>query len=153
MIEQIYAVLLALEDDTLLLPNAAISEALSQDELESTNGFGPPWLLGWLRFGGERIPAVSFELLNGRPLPAPNRRARFAVINALGSRSLRQFAVLTQGYPHLITLNRTALMPAPLRPDDQSAMVLTRVRIASREVVIPDLEAVTAELTAQPELA
>lgn len=150
MPEQLHVVLVALEDDVLLLPNNAVAEAISYEALRPAEpAERRTGVIGSVPFDGALLPAVSFEALSGQAVPAANRRSRFTAINALGARELRRFALLSQGYPHLFALNRDALQPAALRPTDDPGLVLARVRIASREAVIPDLAAITRALLEQ----
>ena len=53
---------------------------------------------------------------------------------------------MTQGYPHLVTLNRAALHPVELDAVDRADLVLSRVRIASQVALIPDLVTIEAEI-------
>lgn len=142
MSTQIYAVLIALTQDVMLLPNAAVADVVSQDLIIAPAPGEPEWLVGHCEFGGRRLPVICFEMLNGAERPAANRRSRVVVLNALGTQAdVGDFALLTQGYPHLVTLNRNALLPLPLRDSDHGNILLARVRVASQEAVIPDLEA------------
>jgi chemosensory pili system protein ChpC len=146
MNDQIYAVLMALDGDTLLLPNAAVVEVISRESVRAVED-APAWMLGNYEINGRRVPVVSFEALNGAPVPEAARRSRVVVLHSFG-RHLEAHAmgVLTQGYPHLVTLNRNAIASAPLRDTDRSSLVLSRVRIASQDALIPDLEAIEAEI-------
>lgn len=147
MSAQLYAVLIALEHDKLLLPNVAVAEVVSQDGVEAAAGDAPPWLTGTLPHAGRRLPVISFEALNGASRPAASRRARVVIVNSPGSHfDGGQFGLLAQGYPHLLSLNRSALKPAPLRETDRADLLLSRVRIASQEAAIPDLDGIEADL-------
>ncbi|HEX4894756.1 MAG TPA: chemotaxis protein CheW [Solimonas sp.] len=144
--EQIYAVLIALHEDTLLLPNAAVAEVLSREALQA-GGDGPDWLLGYCEWNNRRVPVLQFESLNGAGGAPDRRRERIVVINSLGRHLANaQLAFVTQGYPHLVTLNRSAVRAAELRDRDRSDLVLSRVRIANQEALIPDLDAIEAEV-------
>jgi chemosensory pili system protein ChpC len=146
MSDQIYAVLMALEGDTLLLPNAAVIEVISRDAVLPAEG-APNWLLGYYELNGRRVPVVSFEALNGAALPETARRSRVVLLHSFGKHlEAHAIGVLTQGYPHLVTLNRIAVNPAALRDTDRSDLVLSRVRIASQEAIIPDLETIESDL-------
>jgi len=146
MNDQIYAVLMALEGDTLLLPNAAIIEVISRDVVRPIEG-APKWFLGNYEHNGQRVPVVSFEVLNGGTLPETARRSRVVLIHSFGQHlEAHAIGVLTQGYPHLITLNRNAINAAALRNSDRDDLVLSRVRIASQDAVIPDMETLEADL-------
>lgn len=146
MADQLHAVLLALDGETLLLPNSAVAEVASRERVQPIAN-APSWLLGYLDWSNRRVPVVRFELLNGASPGEPTRRERVVVIQSMGVHMQNGlFAVVSQGYPHLITLNRSALQAVPLRETDRKDLVLSRVRIASQEAVIPDFEAVEADL-------
>ena len=146
MNDQIYAVLIPLDGDTLLLPNAAVMEVISRDTVRSVDD-APPWFLGNYELNGRRVPVISFEVLNGATLPETARRSRVVLFHSFGQHlEAHAIGVLTQGYPHLVTLNRNAISPAPLRDTDRADLVLSRVRIASQDAVIPDIETIEADL-------
>lgn len=137
--DEIYAVLIALDGDTLLLPNAVVSEVLPAATLDgAADGAG----LGRRTWNNRVLQVLSFEALNNRTAPSESRRARSVVFHSTGTVS---YALLAQGYPHLVTLNRSALTPMPLRDTDRPEAVLARVRIANTEALIPNLETLEAE--------
>ena len=146
MNEQIYAVLMALDGDTLLLPNSAVVEVISRDAVRPADN-APVWMLGNYEVSGRRVPVISFEVLNGGQRPDDARRSRVVILHSFGKHlEAHAIGVLTQGYPHLVTLNRNALRPAELRNTDRDDLVLSRVRIASQDAVIPDLETIESDL-------
>lgn len=150
--EQLYAVLVAVAGDTLLVPNIAVAEAVSREGLQPTQG--PPWLLGLLNWGGRRVPVIRFETLNGTaPQAMPARRDRLLVLQAVSNRlGSGLFAIVAEGYPHLVSLSRGAVQPAPLRESDRSELVAARARIAGQEVAIPDFDAIEHALAQAIEL-
>lgn len=91
---------------------------------------------------------ISFEALNGGNLPPlGHRRARLVELHTLSGRlPSRAYALLGEGHPQLMPLNAAALRLAPLRGSDRPGYVLSRVRIATREALIPDLERIEAKL-------
>lgn len=144
--EQIYAVLMTIHEDTLLLPNATVAEVLARDALQA-DAAGPEWLLGYCDWNNRRVPVVRFEQLNRGSAPTDPRRERLVVLNSLGRHlPSGHLAILTQGYPHLVTLNRAAVRTMQLRDTDRDDLVLSRVRIANQEALIPDLEQIEAEI-------
>jgi chemosensory pili system protein ChpC len=148
--QELYAVLVTLEGDTLVLPNVAIAEVISRERIQPAQD-GPAWLQGFVPFNGRRLHVVSFEALNGGSVPELSRRSRVVVINSLGAHlDAGQFALVAQGYPHLVTLNRTGVRRANLHKTDRSDLVLSRLRIASQEAMIPDLESLELELSRIP---
>jgi len=143
--QQLYAVLVALQADTLLLPNLAVAEVVAPEGLRPLPG-APTWFAGLLNWQGRELPIARFELLNNGAAEPPSRRTRIAVINCVSTRlSAGRYGILAEGYPHLVTLNRSALRSAEGRPQD-SELVLARVRVASQEALIPNLERIEAEM-------
>lgn len=150
--EELYAVLISLAGDTLLLPNAAVAEVVSAERITRSPDGAPPWLTGHLSYNGRELPVVQFEALNGAARPGDTRRTRLAIVHAITERVRSgQYAIVCQGYPHLVTLNRAALRSEPLVSTDREDVVLARVGIANTSALIPNLEAIEAQL-AQVEL-
>lgn len=146
---ELYAVLISLNGDTLLLPNAAVAEVVSAERIEKPAADAVPWFAGRVTYNNRAIPVVRFEVLNGGAPGTDTRRTRLAVIQAVSDRvAAGQYAIVCQGYPHLVTLNRSALQPAPLQPADREALALTRVAIANTNALIPNLEALEQQVAA-----
>lgn len=139
--DELYAVLVSLTSDTLLLPNAAVAEVISADGLEPPPDGAAPWLVGRISYNSRQLMVVRFEVLNGGTAAEDTRRTRLAILQPVSS-VLRsgQYAVVCQGYPHLVTLNRPALRKEALVPGDNEEAVLTRVSIANTNALIPNLE-------------
>lgn len=146
--DELYAVMISLGSDTLLLPNAAVVEVVAADRLERAPG-GPAWLAGQFTWQGRRLGALRVEALNGgTPFP-DGRRTRVAVVHAITDKvRAGQYGIVCQGHPHLVTLNRKALRGQELQSGDRDALVLSRVGIANTSAMIPDLEALETELSA-----
>jgi chemosensory pili system protein ChpC len=143
--QELYAVLMALTGDTLLLPNIAVAEVLTIDRLKAEDG--PEWLAGRCEYNNRTLPVIRFEVLNGGERTEPSRRTRIAVLNCIsGKLPYGQYAMLCQGYPHLVTLNRAALVAEPLAQGDRAELVLTRVKIANTAAAIPNLETVELDI-------
>lgn len=137
--KEIYCVLIGLDSDTLLLPNAVISETVGQDSL-TVNEAEPRWVAGELEWNRQSLTALRFETLNGAAHAPLSRRARLVVLQLLDRFGSTPLALVSQGYPHLITVNREAISPLPLRPGDNPEAVLARVRVGNSEALIPDLD-------------
>lgn len=144
--DTINAVLIALDEDSLLLPNLAVAEVLSKDLLQK-NGEGTSALAGHVLWNGKKIPVVNFEVLNGaEPQPEIPRRGRVTLLHSIGTHSFGTIGVMTQGYPHLVTLNRDAMQPGVLRESDRRNLVMARVNISNQEVLVPDFDAIEYEI-------
>lgn len=145
-LDWVNAVLIALEEDSILLPNLAVAEVLPKDALQKA-GDGTAALAGHVQWNGRQIPVVNFETLNGAPPKREiSKRTRVTLLHSIGGHSLETIGVMTQGYPHLVTLNREAVQPADLRETDRRDLVIARVRISSQEVLVPDFETLEYEL-------
>lgn len=139
-LKQLYCALVTVAGDTLLLPNSVVTEAVGQSALSPHEG-EPRWFAGKLEWNRKTLNAVHFEVLNGAsPMPL-SRRARLVVVQVPDATGIEiPLAVVAQGYPHLITLTREAVISLPLRPGDDPALVLARVRVGNSEALIPDLD-------------
>jgi len=139
--DDIYAVLVSLAADTLLLPNAAVAEVISADNLQPPPTGAPPWFAGRATYNNRQLAVVRFEVMNGSGTIGDTRRTRLAVVQPItGALRTGQYAIVCQGYPHLVTLNRTALRNEALVSTDNDELVLTRVSIANTNALIPNLE-------------
>lgn len=145
-VQTLYAVMIAIDRDTLLLPNSAVAEVVPRESAIAHRDGVNGWL-GDIDWNGRNIPLIQLETLMGRTLQSTGRRARIVILHSLveggGGRHL---AIVAQGYPHLVTLNSAALSAEPLREDDDERWVLGRCRVASQLTMIPDLAAVDAVL-------
>jgi chemosensory pili system protein ChpC len=142
----LYAVLISLREDALLLPNTAVAEVVATAALKP-QADAPPWFAGWLRWEEFEVPVIDFERLNrGGHAEAPHR-ARIVVVHSMGEHLEPPImGLLGSGYPHLVTLNQVALQPVALRENDQDALVLGRAALGHTQAAIPDLAGIEAEL-------
>ncbi|TZF90035.1 chemotaxis protein CheW [Lysobacter lacus] len=134
----IRGVLIQVSGARLLLPNATIAEVLSYAEPEPEAN-GADWLLGRMRWRGWQLPLVAFSRLAGIGEDKPGLGSKVIVLKALGGdRRLPFFAVVTQGFPRLVTVSRSALaleaQASPLPPGVQAF-----VRLNDEPVLLPDL--------------
>lgn len=136
----IRGVLIQVTDARLLLPNATIAEVLSFADPEPVPE-APDWLLGRIRWRGWQVPLVAFSRFAGIAHEQGGLGSKVIVLKALGGDSKRPyFALLTQGFPRLVTVTEAALASGA----DDAAMpegVLARVRLNEDDALLPDLEA------------
>ena len=136
----IRGVLIQVEGARLLLPNASISEVLSYATPEPIDN-APDWLLGRIRWRGWSVPLASFSRLTGLAEESGGLANKVAVLKALGGNSRApHFALLTQGFPRLVTVTRESLLPEQV--DDLPTGIRARVRLNEDAACIPDLDAV-----------
>jgi chemosensory pili system protein ChpC len=150
----IRGVLIQTEAARLLLPNATISEVLSYADPEPVDN-APPWLLGRIRWRGWRLPLVAFAPLAGLGDEAGGLGSKVIVLKALGGASaMPYFALLTKGFPRLVTVSREALVEDsgdPSQDDGEGAAglppgVSAQVRFNGDVAYVPDIDGIEAAL-------
>ncbi|WP_101925161.1 MULTISPECIES: chemotaxis protein CheW [Luteimonas] len=147
-IEDIRGALIRIQGGQLLLPNATISEVLSYSAPEPVAD-APDWLLGRLRWRGWRLPLVAFSPLSAQGTETAGLGSKIVVLKALGGDPrLPFFALLTHGFPRLVTIAADALLDtAGDENDDATALpfgVRARVRLNDEDALIPDIDAIEA---------
>jgi len=135
------SLLIPLEKELMLLPNAAVAEIIGyQDPAAVENG--PDWLLGLMSWRGISLPLVSLEAMRGGEPPQRADRARIAVMNSVtGNQDLQFYAVVLRGIPGLVRATQDAVLPGPdseARPEG----VLCHALVNGEPAMIPDLDAV-----------
>ncbi|WP_407354194.1 chemotaxis protein CheW [Luteimonas sp. R10] len=143
--QDIRGVLIQVQGARLLLPNATISEVLSYADPEPV-AEAPDWLLGRIRWRGWQLPLVAFSRMAGIAAEQGGIGSKVAVMKALhGSERMPFFALLTQGFPRLVTVARDALV-ADAGEGALPEGVRTRVLLNDDPALIPDLDAVAASV-------
>lgn len=137
----IRGVLIAVTEGRLLLPNASVAEVITFAEPEAVPN-APAWLLGRVPWRGWRLPVVSFSRMAGL---AGNERefgAKVLVIKALGGNpKMPYFALLTQGFPRLVTISEHSLLASD---DGKSPPLGVHMRVVHNDdlALIPDLASI-----------
>lgn len=138
----IRGVLIQIAGARLLLPNATIAEVLSFADPEPVAD-APDWLLGRIRWRGWQLPLVAFSRLAGIGAEKGGLGSKVIVLKALGGDAKAPFfAVLTQGFPRLVTVSDSRLVTRETEPSLLPAGVLAQVTLNEDEALVPDLEAV-----------
>ncbi len=136
----IRGVLIQVTDARLLLPNATIAEVLSfasPDAMENA----PDWMLGKIRWRGWQLPLVSFSRFAGIAEEDGGLGSKVVVLKNLGGDAKRPFfALLTQGFPRLVTVTE-GVLATEADGAGMPAGVLARVRLNEDDAVVPDLAA------------
>ena len=134
----IRGVLINVSEGRLLLPNASVAEVITFSDPEPVEN-APDWLLGRIRWRGWRLPLLSFSRLAGWSQEEGQLGAKVAVLKALGGNpKLPFFAVLSQGFPRLVTVSQAALAES----HDIKELPLgihSRVVLNDDPAVVPDL--------------
>ncbi|MFZ9049953.1 MAG: chemotaxis protein CheW, partial [Steroidobacteraceae bacterium] len=102
---ELYALLVPLADERLLVPRACVAEVAALPALQPMPG-APAWYLGIMAWNGRSIPVVSFEGACGQPLPGGGGRSRVVIFSCLGRKlPVGYFGVVTQGFPQLLRIS------------------------------------------------
>ena len=142
----IRGVLITVPQGRLLLPNASVAEVITFSDPEAIEG-APDWMLGNIRWRGWRLPLLSFSRLAGWSSEDAHLGAKVAVLKALGGNAkLPFFAILSQGFPRLVTVSRAAL--SDLGEGGDIGEIGARVMLNDDAAVVPDLAAIEAQITA-----
>lgn len=134
----IRGVMITVSEGRLLLPNASVAEVITFSDPEPVEN-APDWLLGRIRWRGWRLPLLSFSRFAGWSTEEGQLGAKVAVLKALGGNpKLPFFAVLSQGFPRLVTVSKSALQEA----HDIKELPLgihSKVVLNDDAAVVPDL--------------
>ena len=142
----IRGVLIQVADARLLLPNATIAEVLSFSEPDPIAD-APDWLLGRIRWRGWQLPLVGFSRFTGTGRDEGGLGSKVIVLKALGGDPKHPYiALLTQGFPRLVTVAESALQAVD-DGDELPEGVLARVRLNEDEALLPDLAALEQQVT------
>lgn len=135
----IRGVLIQVADAKLLLPNATIAEVLSYADPDPLPD-APDWLLGRIRWRGWQLPLVAFSRFTGIASDEQGGLgSKVIVLKALGGDTKHPFfAVLTQGFPRLVTVTQAALV-SDTHDESVPEGVLAKVRLNEDDVLLPDL--------------
>ena len=142
----IRGVLIQIEGARLLLPNATIAEVLSYADPEPVEN-APDWLLGRIRWRGWQLPLVAFARIAGLAQERGGLGSKVVVLKAMGGDAkLPHFAILTQGFPRLVTVTHDALVLDAGNSDALPNGVQARVLLNDDAALIPDIDSVEASL-------
>jgi len=131
-------VLIQLVGSRLLLPNAAIAEVMSYAPPEPVAD-APDWLLGRIRWRGWQLPLIAFARLAALAEERGGLGSKVVVLKALGGDAKAPyFAILTQGFPRLVTVSREGLI-VDAEAGELPLAVQARVMLNQDTAFVPDL--------------
>ncbi len=142
--QDIRGVMIGVTGARVLLPNATVAEVITYSPPDPVDG-APDWMLGRIRWRGWRLPVISYARMIGSAQEEGEFGAKVVVLKALGGNPRHSyFALLTQGFPRLVTVSQDALTQE--EAGQASEGVLMHVRLRDEDAVIPDLAAIEARL-------
>ena len=141
----IHCLTIPIQDEIILLPNAAITEVIGYKEPESLKD-APEWFLGYLNWRDKRVPVVSFEAVTGRENFPPRRNSRIIVMNTLnGNTQLPYIAILSQGIPSLALIQEQGIKVKE-SADDSRMSIKQFAEVGGLDVIIPDIDDLESRL-------
>ena len=141
--EQIACLMIPMESATLLLPNEAVAEVVSDLRPEKMPDL-PDWCMGEVEWRGLRIPVVSYEQLSHGNEAIPTKDSRLIVLNSVKNDSKHAFyALLSQSAPRLIRAFKDELTEEAPGEGINKHHVSVNVESA----IIPDLEMIEENAT------
>lgn len=149
---EIRGVMIPVTGGRVLLPNASVAEVITLTDPESVAD-APAWLLGRIPWRGWRLPLVAYSVLTGAVAEEGVVHARVAVIKAPGAHTRMPYlALLTQGFPRLVTITPDVLMPSG-SSEEAPFGVRSEVMVRDEAAQIPDLQGIEARLLAALRIA
>ena len=138
--QDIRGVMIQVAGGRLLLPNATIAEVMSYADPEPIDDT-PDWLLGRIRWRGWQLPLIAFARLSGIAEEQGGLGSKVIVLKALGGDpKFPYFALLTQGFPRLVTVSRDTLVTDTSLDEALPEGVQARVLLNENDALLPDLE-------------
>src|SRR5690606_26049565 len=109
----------------------------------------PEWLLGTIRWRGWRLPLVAFAPLIGQGAEQGGLGHKVVVLKSLGGQpTMPYFALLTKGFPRLVTVSRDRLEAVGDADADGQAQIGVRARVSFNDepAVVPDIDGIEQAL-------
>lgn len=146
--QDIRALMVAVANGRVLVPNALVSEIITAASPEPITG-APTWIRGRVNWRGWRVPLFSLSLLAGLAAVEPTLNAKITVLKALGGNPRMPFMAMTCiGFPRLTTVASEELLPAGgVGSDTHRAGVLMEILLREDRAILPDLPMIESLIT------
>lgn len=108
---QVKCISLNINEDKLLLPNAAVAEIVPIKNIINVAN-KPPWMLGYLDWRGNSVPLISFEAMGGIRMPSlASGTIKAAVLFTVGDdKSMPFISMLVQGSPDILNVKEEEIL-------------------------------------------
>ncbi|MBL4607551.1 MAG: chemotaxis protein CheW [Pseudomonadales bacterium] len=146
--DQIACLMIPMDSATLLLPNEAVAEVVSDLRPEKLPDL-PEWCLGEVEWRGLHIPVISYEKLSTGADVIPTNDSRLVVINTTKDNPrLPFYALLSQHAPRLVRAFKDELT---MEDKEGEGINKHHVIVNVESAIIPDLEMMEEKLLATPQ--
>lgn len=137
--EAIHCLLLPMNKELAILPNAAVAEIIPYSEPEPLAD-APDWYLGKLNWRERRIPLIMFEAASDGEAGKIHKNCRIAILNTLnGNKDLSYIGLLTQGLPSLQIVRQNNIQFTD-NPVIQRQSIKAYVNLNGVASVVPDID-------------
>ena len=137
--EVVHSLLLPLNKEIMLLPNASVAEVVAYSEPEALND-APEWLLGIMSWRERRIPLISFESISDGEAGTVHEHCRIAVLNTLnGNADVPYIAIIMQGLPSLQVVRPSSIQFTD-KPTTPRQSIKAYVNLNGVAAIIPDID-------------
>lgn len=145
-VNEIYALLVPVQRQRLLLPRTAVREIVRYTEPESIDN-APNWLQGTVSWQGHRLPLISFEGLCGKEIPEPNSRTRIAIMTAINEEMPHKaYAMYVEGFPQLIGIKETDLSVDEEARFPDGCPIISQLKLFNDRPQIPNLDYIETKI-------
>lgn len=138
----VHALSIPLQQLTLLLPNACVTEVVPYVSPVSIPR-SPNWILGVVTWRSLSIPLLLFERVVGMETPFElTSKSRIIVLNTHSRRDdLPYLAILSREIPHLHRISSGELGTVEESDSALQPYIIRKVKLKDESMVIPDVEA------------
>ncbi len=137
--ETVHCLMLPLNKEIGVLPNASVAEIIPYTELESVEG-APDWVLGMMTWRDRHLPVISFEIASEGEGGRIHKSCRIAIINTLnGNARLPYFGMLVQSLPSLQIVRPAGIQEAEEIISDRPSIKSVAI-VNGTTAIIPDLD-------------
>jgi len=138
--EQIKCLVLPVQGPPVLVPNSAVAEIITQQDIAPTEDT-PDWFLGMGHWRGTEIPLISLDRLTGEREDVPDPAGRFVVLFGIEEGGAPGFyGIRIESLPRTETLDKERLRPSDESPHPSELIQARAVIGGDRECLIPDFD-------------
>jgi chemosensory pili system protein ChpC len=138
-VEELYSLLVPLTDMRLIVPRVCVAEVTGLGQLKMLAD-APDWLVGMVGWNEISLPLVSFEAAAGSQSPEIGGRTRAVIFHAASDLKGGYFAIMSQGLPQLVRINRSVVESDESEDLPDSAPMICRIRMVNEYPIVPDLD-------------
>ena len=136
---EIRGVLIPLQGEQLLLPNAAVAEVIDYRD-PSPQADAPGWLLGSTSWRQRNLPVIRLENLLGQEQGGTSARQRIVVCHTLSDEARRPFVgIVAAAIPRLVRVREEQLQAKPVPEGEGQGVVQARLKLDDESAMVPDL--------------